>query len=224
MEHRYYLIDFTDNLRVVGNVYPQIDSLHKYDKNHYPGAWDWLSEEEIAHTLYESKLRRGAKLTDILNPHRSTDPGLVFSERVKTILSEYRLWEHQYIKGTLTVRDKVYPYYWLHFRLPGIPLQYIDYAKCIFACVYMGNKPSSIIHINSHEEYRDTSEQRDNLIAFIELREVVLTDDFTDDYDMLVVEGHTGVFISARLRERLAREKITGYDILDRDFVEFAYR
>jgi len=51
-----------------------------------------------------------------------------------------------------------------------------------------------------------------------------LTDDFSDGYDMLVIEWHTGVFISARLRERLAREKITGYDILDRDFVEFAYR
>ena len=218
MELKFYEVTYA--MEKVGCV-PQVETIMEKPWTpivEFVSSWDTLSDtSSIVYPLIARTLR--TKFTDVLSCYNIRGSGVIISEKLKNILSEYNFGcQHQYIKVSIVTKKKEpvsTPYYYLHLPMPGV-VDKINYPKSNFYEMSFADEKVHIpIQINSYDEERHLNDIgfKKSASYGIKVENIVFkrcTDPNMDIF-VFVNNHHQRLFmVSERLKLRLERENVTG--------------
>ncbi|MBO0591282.1 hypothetical protein I2486_07655 [Cellulophaga sp. E16_2] len=220
---KYYNIGLSDNISVIG-CYPQTERTKKneYHINSYNSELKVANYEFPEFTpKYGIDLCKNAIATDILD-RATLDFGLVVNERVKNILENYILPPHRFYPINVFGQSK-YDYYWFHYITPFNSIINIEnceievFDKYDFIII-------EILRFNNLSELQSFSKEMifdpNNDIRY---KSIQLKSTFPK-YDLFEITGaQYFTLISAKLKERLDIENITGLEFLEYSKVNFSH-
>ncbi|MCB9178438.1 MAG: hypothetical protein H6590_03315 [Flavobacteriales bacterium] len=175
----YYKLKHQAGTKETGPVFPQVN----------------CTTLALAHTIeYHTKapelptlvfeLARRAKLTDLVGQAAITACGLLVSGRFKSLLSEFRISAPQYYPASITTKEGVIPYTFLHV-LP-IDMSYVDFSRSIFRMGHvLKNNKNEIVHFNNASEYMNAHSSKNHMTA-IKVHRIFLNRPI--DYDLFTID------------------------------------
>ena len=157
---------------------------------------------EIDFDLECVRLKKRAKLTDVLS--FSPMSYSLFSTKLRTILSDYRLQDHRYFKAQVTNGTDLYQYHFMYMRHFGFNT--IDFPKCEFA---IGNHYDGYKSV--HFESFDALKQSKHFPA----RKRIVLKGVDDSLDMFKTKLLGEAIVTEKLKKKLEEEGITGITFKD---------
>jgi hypothetical protein len=145
----YYFLEEAMRTIETGDQYPQILMMSKqqdFDDDNGVYVFSRISLPQTNPELRFLLLDRAAKITDVISAEMLRMTGFLINERVKDILSQYRLPEHRYYEAYVLdqLNNKEYKYYWLQMVV-NYDLRYIDINESYQARIFRPNKEPIII-------------------------------------------------------------------------------
>ncbi len=215
---KFFTIDCQVETNETGKVYPQLEICSKGYYKDINAIVNLSDRNNLQHTNSVFELRKHAKLTDLISWGSLKYP--VISERLKNLLSEYTLFDTQFIP--VKIKDHETENWWvLNPRYSNEALGLIDYNKTIFGELDPDYR-KVVREFQFPADSRDWSGQwlLEQKSFDQEYHELVFSEiHFTqtgNNYDLIHISpllGISGTVISERLKERLENEKITGISI-----------
>lgn len=130
---KYYLLSWSVNKKEIG-YYPQTIGNEFIDEN---GELPLYSKGNITNeefpsdlTNFNFEIHKKAKLTDVVDASNISARGLLVSEKVKNIMSEFNILNHKFYSASVLFKGKEYSYYWLH--IVNTSLEGIDFLNSNF--------------------------------------------------------------------------------------------
>lgn len=217
---KFFTIDCQVESKETGRAYPQLE-IHEGGYYKDPESLVNLSDSNnLTQTNTVFELHKRAKITDLISWGSLQYP--VISQRLKTILLEYNLFDTQFIP--VKIKDLENESWWvLNPRYSNEALSLIDYSKTIFG--ELDPDTRKVIRVFKFPlDAMDWKEQRSKEQKKFdqEYHELVFNEiHFTESgnmYDLIHISpllNISGTVISERLKERLESEKITGLSITE---------
>jgi len=185
MKKKYYTVDIEINRKIMGDCYPQIETIEPIDIAESLTSWNF-PESNI---LFEVILHKNAKITDVLSNFQTNSSGLMVSKRLKEILDNFKLMEHKYYPVKIKGHNEIY--YWLH--LSDMQLSYnLDYNHSSFYQTKYNSIQGEII-LSSFNEYEILKKKFGSSFG-VRLKETTLNEDSLKKLDFLpaiIVSGNT---------------------------------
>ena len=185
MKKKYYTVDIEINRKIMGDCYPQIETIEPIDIAESLTSWNF-PESNI---LFEVILHKNAKITDVLSNFQTNSSGLMVSKRLKEILDNFKLMEHKYYPVKIKGNNEIY--YWLH--LSDMQLSYnLDYNHSSFYQTKYNSIQGEII-LSSFNEYEILKKKFGSSFG-VRLKETTLNEDSLKKLDFLpaiIVSGNT---------------------------------
>jgi hypothetical protein len=205
-----------------GDQYPQIIKMSKKQDYYDDNGVYVLSRISLPDTNPDLKhlvLDKKAKITDVLSAAMLRLNGFLITDRVKNILTKYRLPEHRFYYAEVTdMKKNKYPYYWLQMKVDYADLKYVDIAKSEFvvkndSIIIDPKEKTTRIEVESLQDFNAKKENLSD--KKIRLSRVVLNKDFADTpLDIFTIPYFSnGWIISEKLKDELIKTKITGVTI-----------
>ncbi len=151
---KYYLLSHSAVKKIVGD-FPQTVSTEVIDVNN---EFEPTSRANLTNKHFptvqpnlEFELSNKAKLTDVISASNIEARGLLVNEKVKTILEQFNILNHKFYPGSVTVKGKKTPYYWLH--IVNNSLEGIDFEKSKFMEIGFTGRKIGDVEINSLKDY-----------------------------------------------------------------------
>lgn len=213
---KYYILTWTVNKKVIG-YYPQTVGNECIDENGDlpPYAKGYITNEEFPDQLtnFNFEMHKRAKLTDLVDASNISARGLLVSEKMKNIISEFNILNHKFYPANLEFKGETLRYYWLH--IVNTTLEGIDFLNSNFIEVGYTRRKEKDVEINSHEEY-----DRITCDMMIDCDKIVLQPSFKE-YDLFFFPCiSSDLFASERLINALKANKITGIEIEESDICD----
>ncbi len=205
MENAYYTIDVEIDRKIMGNCFPQIDTIAPSDVADSINAWEFPPDN----TSFVVKMDKKSKQTDFLNNLQiSGATGFFVSQAVKDIFDQFNLMKHKYYPTTIKGWDT--PYYWLHLSEPKLT-QLIDYSESIFYRTRFNSKKEQI-NLSDFSEY-ETLKKENGFSFGVSLVKTVSKNNHIKKLDMFefLPFSDSGIYISEKLKSALEKNKITGF-------------
>lgn len=215
MKKSYYTIDIEIDRKIMGNCYPQIETIKPIDIAESLSSW-YFPENNI---LFEITLHKNALMTDILSNFQTNSSGLIVSKRLKDILDNFKLMEHKYYPVSIKDRNEIY--YWLH--LSDMQLSYdLDYNHSSFNQTKYNSIQNEIL-LSSFSEYELLKKMHGASFG-VRLKETKLHTDDLKKLDLLKFIPFTGVnlFISEDLKLALEENKIKGVNFQKTEIIKIS--
>lgn len=208
--------------RDVGNVFPQTVGLFPGYDEYAPNSMTRLTNAEFPVIPPDLRFVLDPKtwLTDVISVGNISASGLLVNGRLKEVLEEYKIPNHEFYEADVHDTHSVYRYFWLHI-VPDDE-EWIDFSRSRFAVYEL---PLSRI-----DKLRDVAcKNRAEMIFHLENtygfspEEIFLTEAFAAErYDVFLVRRiglEAPLLISERLKIRLEDEGVTGLEIREQEFV-----
>lgn len=218
MEKKFYAISTTTDYKSVKNIYPQATLIASDSQKH-----QWINTDDKGYEediTFQFKVNAKTVLTDFLSQSNLPFRGLLISDRVNTILSEYNFGGKQIVNVNAEYKKSVYNYHW--FYLLQDCFNEIDFKKTSF---YLSERMifKRILSYKkmSRQEYLSKSMKLDlDRELWPEESTVYVKDSRIPEYDLLFlfVSGFR-VVVSERLKARLLAEKLTGVEFSEQAFL-----
>ena len=213
MTTNWYTFTTSTELKIVGD-YPQTDGMKlDYDLRKPTSVWNLpnCSFPDFEPDLDYFLLTKKAKLTDIVSTALINAAGFIVSEKVKNILSEFRLPEHKYFSAKLKYKNQIYSnYYWLHFGSDNAAL--IDFNNSTFVRrdpILTFNDDMEELVISNVSDL-DNESRKDTVESIFPTS---LQVNNQDGYDFLYFNDFwNNFFIKGTLLEKLLENNCTGCD------------
>lgn len=205
---QYYTLDTPAESKETGSVYPQIafdnvKEAFKFRHNIYPEDEPKLS----------AKLEKGAKLTDILSQASIAGHGLLINEKVKSILTDFKIMGHRFYN--CPVKDHngtIHQYYWMSLVQPNI-IDWIDFKNSLFYTVEVGFREDDI-ELTSLNDYLNKKENLPNINWWIEAESIKLNK--IEDFDLFVFPHLLhNIILTKNLNQSFINNKVTGIEMIE---------
>jgi len=155
-------------------------------------------------------LNKKANKTNFLHTV-NPDFGLIVNEKVKSMLSKFKLEEHRFYKVNIEQNNKLLDYYWFHFF--DDLFKYVDFSKTTIDIFHKFNfNVLDSVFLKSEDNLKNIR----STLGFereVRLKELYFNDLFPE-YDIMVnnIIGY-GNLISEKLLNSLHENNITGYEV-----------
>ncbi|WP_343671048.1 hypothetical protein [Chitinophaga sp.] len=167
---------------------------------------------------FEIILNHNAYLTDVVD-RASLSFGLVVNQKVKDILTSFKLPDCRFYQIKVKQEDCLFDYYWFHFYTDLF--NYLDYSETTFEIYRISDfKVMETFSISSREELQAKRKSLD-FQRHIRLKKMILTAEFPS-YDVMVDNVFSfSTFISKKLKDAFIESGVTGYDIKQYDLIHW---
>ncbi|MBL4715988.1 MAG: hypothetical protein JKX95_05085 [Bacteroidia bacterium] len=218
---KYYILSHASDQKVIGE-YPQTKPTEAPYQN---GLFDPDSRSNLENDKFpeippklDLELDKKAKLTDIISASNIQAVGLFINEKVKNILSEFNILNHEFYEGSLSHNGKTDPYFWLH--IVNDSLKGIDFENSIFAETDLFGDKVNEVRVDSESDWYIKNKECEDM-NFLNADKLVFTANFMDrNYDIFLFPYiHHYIIVSERVIQSLEDFKITGYHIKKADFI-----
>lgn len=209
---KYYLIENDlDNTKVVGREYPQLECNTLGYAHAIPSYGPCKMQFKLSFDLV-----KGAKLTDVLSTLAISASGFIISERLRTLLENFKLERHELIPVKIISRNQTYNYYFLHFY--GLDMvNCFDYQQSIFRITKWGFKDLGLKKFDSYESYQEYMKEYDKDYSLMTpLEHVVLKEEYKDFDFFSCPQFYHGMYVSERLKQCIEDSHITGFSFEER--------
>lgn len=189
-------------------MYDKPNSITNLDNDFFPDF-----DPEIIVQLEEK-----AKLTDVVSHTNFPCRGLFINEKLKNILSQYILPEHKFYPGILKYFDNNLNYYWFHLVKKNF--YGIDVASSEFRTGFSpADLDNDIYKVNTFDQFLLLQEKLGPNLLWGS--KIVLSEIYKNKcFDVLFFPHlHFDIFISEILANRLIKEKISGIEIKEQNFL-----
>lgn len=207
----YYNITTSSERKQIG-VYPQCKGMpdgFNYKWFEEPNSMTNLTNDEFPNVapnlIFE--LEERAKLTDVISPSNLSAKGILMNEKVKKIIDQFEIAEHNYYPATITHKGITYNYYWLHFVKKD--LSGVDFEKSIFYKSEFGFDKGDYLKIDSHQKALKIYDEED---YFIHLEKLVLNSNQSQIHFFYLPILHN-LFASENISEALKTNRVTGINL-----------
>lgn len=190
------------------SIYRLFDSFHEFPKK----------EPKIDFAL----LKKGSNMTDILSASMLVMLGFLINSKLRLILENFRLPEHNFYWIPVKFRNETHNYYWLHmlykykgFYFEDVQSNNIVFEKSEFVIEKHLSKISDI-SINSKQDFI-TKNANLPISKSIKANSLVLNETFlklVPDIFNIPLLG-TNWIVREDLRDRIIQEKITGVELTE---------
>lgn len=204
----YYCITNSTS-KDIGKTYPQLHCSTQHNAS-IISSWSFPDSSLILNF----ELNKSSKITDVLSDASILARGFIVNEKVKSLLSDYKLMTHRYYDVTIKSSkiDSSMKYYWLHLCQPDL-VNNIDYKRSIFYETRWEVR-EDIIELSSYSDYELLKKNDKKAMFGVELDKIYLSDSFNRDLDLFTFLPFSNqVYISNRLSEALMKNMITGINI-----------
>lgn len=210
----YYSIDTTCEPKVIGSDYPQMEILH----DDVIDGLDLLSRRkgklvQRARRIFNLKMGRGAKLTDVISCSLGAGGDFIVSKRFYEILTALNCNSVQFFPMQFRFKsDIIRDYRWVHFTYAFE--SHIDFFKSEYDETIMKgmnkNKPAS------HKEYLKLIDTDSGKYNWLRLKKTHLKKTFPVKEDLFVLcQANQKKYVSPGLYNKIIGKKITGLDITE---------
>ena len=203
---KYYRIKNDVESKAVGRKYPQLECNNLVYAHAIPSYGPCKIRFKLSFDLV-----KGAKLTDVLSTLAISASGFIISERLRTLLENFKLERHELIPVEIIDGKQTHNYYFLHFY--GLDMVHcLDYQQSIFRITKWGFRDLGLKNFDSYESYQayiKENDEDDSLMTPLE--HVVLKEDFKDLDFFSVPQFYHGMYVSERLKQCLEDNHITGF-------------
>jgi hypothetical protein len=151
-----------------------------------------------------------AKITDVIGQFNSWY-GFVLSDRLKALLTGFRLPTHRYYPATLSHKGRDYPGYW-YLHLAWHAEDYIDYTQTKFVVKSILHDDAEPLAISTRQEYEQVRDElrKDNKtyrgIYYLDLR-------FVPTMELDLFPFFTKPYCSERLAHAISEHEVTGLEL-----------
>ena len=210
--HKYFKLDTSAEIKSTG-TFPQVScstqfEAHQLKYNEAPGFAPSLS----------FKLEKRAKITDVLSQAAISADGLIVSEKVKRLLSNFKLIEHFFYPIEIEVKTDL-QYYWLHLVAPLSNLDWVDFTNSSFF-LKKGLRNIGEVALSSIEDYKEKKKEQGSLIR-IKASKLVLGESFNRSLDLFVLPRFgTSIYISEKLKSQIIENNISGIELHEATEIE----
>lgn len=202
----HYKLQHQIDANIVGKDFPQVECLTQA----YAHSLDAWTFPNFAPKLIFNLAKR-AKLTDVLLNAAISANGLLINEKVKNLLSNFKLLNHKFYEVTIFNKNESLKYYWLHICEPKI-INSVDYQKSIFYRTQYTFR-EEIIKLTSYQEYEDLKSKDEDAAFGVELDEIFLTNAFNSNLDLFTfLPFDNNLYISETLKEAFENDNVTGIE------------
>lgn len=220
---RFYQLDYSNDLKIVGSQYPQVwDFVKGYSpENDDNGVFSLYYENNPLFPptdpdLSGFKLANGAHYTDFLS-HGFFPDMFFLSENAKKFLENQNIESHRFYKGKVTSlrKKRVEAYYVM--KLVSENWRYVDYPNSKFYVENTENDAIVPIEFNSCNDFIQKSKQlknNDDVLYLIFSDAIKMTEAFYQkNLDMFMIdEFNRNWFVSERFVDDYYKNKFTGLD------------
>ena len=217
---KYYSIGRSNEIEVIGH-YPQTERTSQ--SGCHVDAFN--SERNVkANQFPEFEPNYGIDIhpnaieTDLLDKTVCLEFGMVVSEKLKLILSDFKLPPHKFYPVKTFNSSK--QYYWFHYITDFE--KYIDFKDTIVERFNLIGLEviEELKFKSSHDLYLEKRKSIMDIGKPVRYKTITLLKDFPN-YDLFEVKGAQNfTLITEQLREILIKEKITGFEFLEFDKIE----
>lgn len=206
-----YQFELSTDLKETGS-YPQL-SLHNWLDKSYANSHLHVEVNEFPDFVPEVtlKLNPGAKLTSILSVI-DLNFGFIMDEKAKSVFSQFHLPPHAFYPIQVLVGNRKEIFFWFHLIVNNF-----------WELIDKQNSEGGIFKIMNRYEPEHTfalegkdfiQEKHNSLKIGYELRIIKLAFNEEFHYDLYeVCDLEYKLLVSSKLRDRLQKEKITGYSL-----------
>jgi hypothetical protein len=218
----YYILKPAVDTPETGSTYPQVQKMapgYDYEANNSVYA---LSREVEKLPDYEPNLdyfivHSKARLSDILSV-ATIYGGFLISEKLKTVLEQFKLPTHKFYPARLQYKKQFYNYYWMHIICNLT--DYVDYPNSTFFVYHNFSKNLGYINIASKDELIQKEENLKELnpgkTVAIWAERIVLSASFNRKLDLFKISNFDSrYYISESLQQAVVEAKITGCSITE---------
>lgn len=208
----YYIFEAASDTPETGAVYPQASGMLS--------GYDYSSSRSI-HKLRDDQLpdfepdldsiilEKRAKLTDLVSTVFSSS-GFLVSERMKSLLEQFRLPICKFHKAKINYKEKVYDnYFW--FQPIGDLSAFINYRETKFYAKDDFSKNVEKIEASDLKELREEW-AKVGYTKKIVTEKVIFNNNFDINLDLFKVGFDYRTFISQSLHDKLIANKLTGIE------------
>ena len=216
---KFYVFKHAIATKETGRVFPQIQNMSENYNFDTPYSVDALSRyvnklPNFAPNLDCFILNSKANATDLLSSSTIANNGFLISEKIKNILSNYKLPDHKYFSATIQQGTTTLYYYWIHI---GSDFNdFIDYKKSSFNIIENYSEIKQKVKIISKEDYISKKSEVNNkdINDSIQASQIVMTNDFDRNINLFnFLNLDDNFYISEELMKDLVKNKVTGIDM-----------
>lgn len=201
MPKKYYILQ-----KESGNIYPQVDCLSVFQAQ-LISAWKMFPE---AKPTLHFRLKNKAKLTDVISTTAGPFTDFLFNEKVKKIMDDSHVMQHQYFKAIIESSKQSLEYYWLHLSQPNL-VEALDYEKSEFIQTEWEILTKGPISIKSYEHYRVLKSKDKDGSFGVSLDKIAMTDKFDRNLDLFfLLPFDFNIYVSESLKDKLENGGIKG--------------
>lgn len=219
--NKYYHLKKTADTKIIGNNYPQckgpIKGYNNEEKDSfYNFAYHKGRRVDFTPNLDGISIYKSSKLTDVISCPLGPGNDLIISDRFYNMLKSFKKSPIQFFDCFIYHKESRLKYKWVHFIYDFE--KSVDYKKSRF--FHQDESLSNEIKkISFYNDFVDFYENKDKF-GFIRAQKIKLN---TGGLDFFVIGRYNqNTYISAKLREAILNERITGIEINEVDDIEFA--
>jgi hypothetical protein len=209
-----YSVKNTSEKKIVGPEYPQIETMRTaIDVSAQQSVYapDGETFPDLPPQLDSFILNNKSKLTDVLSASMISF-GFLVNEKVKNILSQYKLPDHRFYPASVLHNNKLHTgYFWFYFI--SDVLDHIDYSKTtFFTSDFFNNEIETCGPIPAADSFRTLN---NSLTDFRKLNsaEVYFRSSLLKEVDLFMLSfGSSDTYISKSLYNDLLANKISGFE------------
>jgi len=220
---KYFILSNSTDEKEIGNDYPQCKGVPKgYSFKWYdnPNSMTELSNDffpkNTPNLIFE--LKETAILTDVVSPNNINARGFLVNQKVKNILCNYKLLNHQFYNADVIVKNKIYKYYWVHFVKKD--LTGINFKKSYFIEADLFDDKVKNVTVNSLENYITCKNNRDSKFNRIIIESLKLNEDILPLDLFFFPMIHSNMIVSQKLLNKIKECNIKGLKYKEASFIQ----